>query len=160
MRYAIAIHSAVAAYPSATSHTPSGIAVSTFAARFRDALKSLHDHQWPGILTPTLFHKFNDCYEDLIVAERQGFVLTGSKEVIKNHLEITSEDAPNYHQLTIRSFTPRLVEALAMVCDKKLLHHSQLPVKFIGAIDPDLISRLESELDIAFTQTNDGYTLL
>ncbi len=68
----------VQAYPVTYTLRPKN--VRTFAARLRDAKKSLLDYQWTSSLN---MEKFKEVYDDLIILERGTDVICGSRKRMK-----------------------------------------------------------------------------
>ncbi|MCI0479999.1 MAG: hypothetical protein L0213_00230, partial [Candidatus Dadabacteria bacterium] len=157
-KYEDVLARAVSAYPLCYRITPKDLGLSqiTFASRLRDAKRSLRDYKWP---TRIDMEKFLDIYDNLVVAEREGHVLIGSKESVRGP---TSPYAPDEYHVACGDSYPVLVKTIVEKALLVRLSHDRVFSKplLVDGYSLDEVSFFEQNYDVTFELQNDGRHIL
>jgi hypothetical protein len=164
-RYEAAIRKAILNYPNVTVLSPAdaGLSLSTYTARLRDAMKSLYEHQWSGVLSDTELDRFNDVYLDMQVGERaigeNGQVWVGSTDLMKLKAVVPLV-AERPAVFVVDRPTDDEVRALCVLCNTRRLPQQLMPITLTNYTNTDFLSRLENEFDVSFEHRDGKITLL
>lgn len=94
-RFEAVIRSAVSAFPQSFEIDARlyGLAPVTFACRFRDAMRSLADHNWPTTID---MNRFRDVWQQISVSEKAtgNLVAIGSREHIRRNANSSNRPLP------------------------------------------------------------------
>jgi hypothetical protein len=154
--YERAIATAVRNWPTETCFTvPSGIAPTTFTARFRDAILSLKKYSWSTSVDTTKFWSLTGKY--VIARDEAGNVWFRQRAPRGRELGYTSEartrgaidPVVSFSRPSVVPWTDSTQEEIAALC--LLLHNRRLTGPFIidGAVGDSLTSSLEASLDVS-----------
>lgn len=158
-KYESHIALAVESFPGPIKIVPKdyGLSQATYAARFRDAKRSLAENRWS---TSIPMEKFLDVHDEMVVVEREGFILIGSKEATRTALTPLAEPdayvtaSATAEVVTVTTYQEKLL--MVVLASRRLL---AAPAKVVG-FSMDDVKYFELNYDVTFEPTNDGHFIL
>lgn len=157
-RYEPHIQAFLSRWPQATAFDPAPLSHVTFRCRFRDAVASLLEFNWPTCLDVAVLRDIWPKVElrvvnnEVVVGQRSAQSLSPVGSV--GHL--STQTPTDKFALTLDNPEPTIVFAIAILLDRKVMTQ---PVK-LKNIPQDLLQQVADRFDVGISQTPDGYIML